>query len=62
MFLLREQLDLRAEREIGVRWYRASVVTGGLVELELEPIAITSVDGGCARAVTFGEEQRCSGE
>jgi hypothetical protein len=23
--------------------------------LELEPVAITDVDGGCARAATFGE-------
>jgi hypothetical protein len=33
--------------------YRPS--DGKAVVLELEPVAITNVDGGCARAATFGE-------
>jgi hypothetical protein len=28
--------------------------------LELDPVAIMVVDGGCARAAAFGEEERCS--
>jgi hypothetical protein len=38
-----------------VRWYRPSV-EGGAGALELEPIAITIVDGGCARAATVDKE------
>jgi hypothetical protein len=66
MFLLHEQLEReQRETEIGERCgevYRPSVGIGGAVELELEPVAITNVDGGCARAATFGEEGRSSGE
>jgi hypothetical protein len=38
-----------------VRRYRPSM-EGGTGALELEPVAITNVDGDCARAATVGEE------
>jgi hypothetical protein len=38
-----------------VRWYRPSE-EGGAGALELEPVAITIVDGGCTRAATVDEE------
>jgi hypothetical protein len=34
----------------------------GAGALELEPVAITIVDRGCAWAATFGEERQCSGD
>jgi hypothetical protein len=45
----------RAERGGVARWYRPSV-EGGARALELEPVAIMNIDGGCARAATVGEE------
>jgi hypothetical protein len=66
MFLLHELLEREhRETEIGEgcgKVYRPSVGTRGAVELELEPVAITNVDGGCARAATFGKEGRSNGE